>query len=147
MYSMALKQPESMDECVYFTRRTVGDKGKQMAWVFRGQCPKCKKGRMAKPKNAQGGIAIRATEYVCPACKYTVEKKAYEDTLTCNVIYTCQHCGKSGEATAPFARKSFEGVKAIVFECDSCKKKIGITKKMKEGKKKGVSVPDDDDDF
>ena len=39
---MALKEPSSMDECIYFTNRTlVGGKGKIRAWVYRKFCPKC----------------------------------------------------------------------------------------------------------
>ena len=132
---MALKKPNSMEECIYFTRRAV-DSGKIMAWVFREACSKCKQGLMGKPVDAKTGSAkIRALEYVCPSCKYTVPKAEYEDTLTCNVEYICPKCKKSGEATAPFKRKTFQGVPAIVFECSSCKEKIGITKKMKATKK------------
>jgi len=45
---MALKQPESTEECVYFTRREV-DSGKVMCWVFKEKCPECKKELMGKP--------------------------------------------------------------------------------------------------
>jgi len=145
---MALKKPNSMEECIYFTRRAM-DSGKIMAWVFREACSKCKKGLMGKPVDAKTGSAkIRALEYVCPSCKYTVSKAEYEDTLTCNIEYTCPKCKKSGEATAPFKHKTFQGVPAIVFECGACKEKIGITKKMKatkKGKKAGSDKADSDD--
>ncbi len=128
-----LKEPESMDELVYFTQRNLGDKGRAKAWVYRGACPKCKKGLMGKPVDEKTGkIKVRAKEYVCPECGYTVEKKAYEDTLTCEIKYTCPECGNEGEAEAPYKRKTFQGVKAIVFQCGKCKAKLGITKKMKE---------------
>lgn len=136
---MTLKKPESMDECVYFTRRVLGEggKGKAMAWVFRGHCPQCQKGIMGKPVDAKTGKAkIRAKEYLCHDCSHVVEKQEYEDTLTCNIEYTCPHCGKSGETTTPFKRKSFQGVKAVVFQCKDCNEKIGITKKMAAPKKK-----------
>ena len=140
---MALKQPESMDECVYFTRRAVG-KGFVMCWVFREKCPKCGKAEMGKPRDPKtGGVKIRAKEYVCPECNHTVEKVEYEDTLTANVAYTCPHCGHKGETQIPFKRKSFEGVKALVFQCDKCKGKIPITKKMKEAGKK-EEVPEEE---
>jgi len=91
---MALKKPNSMEECIYFTRRAV-DSGKIMAWVFREACSKCKQGLMGKPVDAKTGSAkIRALEYVCPSCKYTVPKAEYEDTLTCNVEYICPKCKK-----------------------------------------------------
>lgn len=140
---MALRQPESMDECVYFTRRAVG-KGFVMCWVFKEKCPKCGKAMMGKPVE-KGKVKIRAKEYICPACNHTVEKTEYEDTLTANIAYTCMHCSNKGETTIPFKRKTFEGAKALVFQCDKCKGKIPITKKMKEtGKKDSEEVPDED---
>lgn len=135
-----------MDECTYFTRRAAG-KGKAIAWVFRKTCEKCKKGMMGKPLDEKTGRAkIRALEYACHECGYSVEKQEYEATLTCNIQYVCDGCNASGETTAPFKRKVFDGVPAIVFSCVSCGKKQGITKKMKEGKKKGKQE-DTDDDF
>lgn len=138
-----LKEPESMDDLIYFTRRQLmGGKGFAMAWVERQPCPKCKKALMGKPQGKGGEVKIRAKEYVCPACKHTVEKDAYEDTLSCNVKYKCPHCSKDGEATVPFERKKVtiideeEGgkkasVEAVRFECGSCKKSVDIVKKMK----------------
>lgn len=145
---MALKEPESMDECVYFTRRADGG-GKVMAWVFREPCSKCRKGRMGKPVDAKtGNVKIRAKEYACSECGYSIEKGAYEDTLTCNIRYTCP-CGHAGETQAPFKRKVWQGVKAIVYTCSGCGRTWGITKKIKAPKKKkGADVEDmDDDDF
>ena len=52
------------------------------------------------------------------------------------IQYTCPECGHEGEATTPYQKKTFEGVKGYVFECGGCGKKLAITKKMKEGKKK-----------
>lgn len=131
-----MKEPESMDECVYFTRRVLeGGKGKAMAWVFKKECPKCGKEKMGKPQE-EGHIKIRAKEYVCPACGYTAEKDEYEDTLECNIKYTCPKCGKEGETSVPFMRKSFQGVKAVIFQCKSCSEKLGITKKLADPKKK-----------
>jgi DNA-directed RNA polymerase subunit RPC12/RpoP len=138
---MALKQPESMDECVYFTRRTV-DKGHIMCWVFKEKCPKCGKAMMGKPRDPKtGDVKIRAKEYVCPQCSYTVPKQEYEETLTANIAYTCPHCQNKAETQIPFKRKTFEGVKALVFQCDKCKGKVPITKKLK-----GVGEKDDEDD-
>ncbi|MGV8162522.1 MAG: hypothetical protein ACP5N2_04295 [Candidatus Nanoarchaeia archaeon] len=147
---MALKEPESMDELVYFTRRATVD-GTLRAWAFREICPKCKKSMMGKPKDSKTGkIKIRDKEYICPACKYAVPAQEYEDTLTLNIDYTCGACKKSGQIAVPFKRKTYMGAKAVVFECQSCKKKIPITKKMKETKDKkaakAVPIPDVDDD-
>lgn len=139
---MPLKQPESMDESIYFTRRTLENNGKIMAWARKMDCPKCKKAKMGKPVD-KGKVKIRAKEYVCPACGYEESKDEHEPKLTVEIIYTCPHCGNSGEATTPYKRKSFEGVPAYIFECGKCKKKIGITKKMKAGKKKGEPKLDD----
>lgn len=128
-----MKEPTSTDELVYFTRRAVGN-GRVMAWVYRKMCPKCGKALMNKPQDKTGKVLIRAKEYVCPACGYTVEKKDYEETLTCEVKYTCQHCGYEGVAEIPFKRKKIGGVDTIVFKCAGCSKDIPITKKMKEKK-------------
>ena len=131
---MALREPESMEECVYFTRRTMGDKGNIVAWTFREKCPKCKKELMGKPVE-KGKVKIRAKEYKCPGCGYTVSAEEYEPTLTVNVKYTCPECGNEGETTTQYKRKSWQGTKAYVFTCQKCKATIGITKKLKEPKK------------
>jgi hypothetical protein len=155
-----LKKPQSMDECVYFTNRTASD-GRIMAWVFRKECPKCR-GIMGKPKKptkdkvllsiknpteflAKGGkVEKKADTYVCYSCGYSESNQVVEDSLTVNVEYKCPHCGNEGEATTEYKRKSFEGVPSYVFMCSKCKKKIGITKKLKESKKKKKSGDDED---
>lgn len=143
---MALKEPGSMDECFYFTRRTMGEKGKAVAWVYRRECPKCGKAKMGKP--AEGGkVKVRAKEYVCPACGYTVSKEEYEPTLTMEIKYVCPYCGNAGEATTQYSKKTFEGVPSYVFACGKCGKKIGITKKMKAAKKKGAAETEDDEEI
>ncbi|TAL57651.1 MAG: hypothetical protein EPN86_01650 [Nanoarchaeota archaeon] len=143
---MALKKPNSMDECIYFTSRSIGDKGYAIAWVFKASCPKCKKAIMGKPKDEKTGkVQVRAKEYVCPACGNRIEKLAYEESLTCNIEYTCPECGKDGETQVPFKRKKVEGVDAVKFECGSCKARILVTKKMKDIKKKGKEDIDDDE--
>ncbi|MFH0977903.1 MAG: hypothetical protein V1837_01240 [Candidatus Woesearchaeota archaeon] len=128
---MALKEPTSVQECVYFTNRTIGN-GKAMAWVFKEMCPKCKKGTMGKPKDAKTGkTQIRAKEYRCPSCGFTMQKQEYEDTLTANVSYTCPHCANKGEAQVPFKRKKIEGIDTLRAKCSKCGGNIDITKKMK----------------
>jgi len=135
---MALKQPSSMDECVYFTRRS---KPNVVAWVLREPCPKCKKSLMGKPRGADGKVKIRAKDYVCPSCGYTAEKQAYEDTLTANITYTCPKCSHAGEIQIPFKRKKVKlfdeeagkevSADALQFQCEKCKEKLNVTKKMK----------------
>ena len=148
---MALEKPENMEQCVYFTRRTLDPKGRVMAWVMKIKCEKCKKGLMAKPRDEKTGKPkIRAQEYVCAECGNSEDKIVHEDKLICCIEYECDSCDKVGETTAPFKRKSFEGVPAIVFVCEGCGKKIGITKKMKAPKKKKGKediATEDDDDF
>ncbi len=130
---MTLTEPESMDQLLYFTNRTV-DKGKIRAWVYKKTCPECGKAKMGKPVE-KGKVKIRAKEYVCPECGYSEEKAGHEETLEMEIIYTCPHCENQGEATIQYKRKTYKGIPSYVFECDACHKKIGITKKMKKGKK------------
>lgn len=131
------KEPKSMEELVYFTRRKLGEKGRAKVWTFKEVCNKCGKGLMSKPKDPKTGRPkIRATEYVCPDCGNSVEKQEYEDSLFANVEYTCPACQKEGKIKIPYKRKTYLGTKALVFNCESCGEKIGITKKMKEPKKK-----------
>jgi len=129
--------PETMDDLVYFTKRTLGDTGKITVWVYRQKCTECDKALMGKPKNEKTGRAkIRATEYVCPKCNHTVEKQEYEDTLEAQAIYTCPACQHEGEGVIPYKRKKTKGVDALKFECEKCKEIILCTKKMKEPKEK-----------
>ena len=138
---MTLKEPTSIEEYVYFTNRIIGN-GKVRAWVFRELCPKCKEGLMGKPKDPKTGkIKIRADNYECPKCKYSATTEEYEDTLTCNVKYTCPHCSNEGEIQVPFKRKKVQifneetmkkkAVDVIRFQCQKCNQNIDITKKMK----------------
>lgn len=131
---MPLKKPESMEECVYFTNRIMGE-GRAMAWVFRKECPKCK-GIMGKPRKKNGKIDKKADHYVCYSCGYSEGNQQVEDSLTINIDYKCPHCGNEGETTTEYKRRSFEGIQSYVFECQKCHKKIGLTKKLKEPKKK-----------
>ena len=131
---MSLKFPESMDECLYFTRRKLENNGRIIAWAMKKDCPECHKGLMGKPVE-KGKVKVRASEYVCPECGYTEPKKEYEDTVEISVQYTCPHCGKEGETKTDYKRKKWMGVDSYVFVCEGCNKKIGITKKMKEAKK------------
>ena len=132
---MALRQPESMDELVYFSRRKT-DNSRIVAWVFREKCPSCGKGLMQKPKGSNGKVKVRASEYVCPECNHEIPAKEYEESLTMNIEYKCAECGKDGETTTVYKRKNFQGVPSYVFECVHCGVKIPITKKLKEPKKK-----------
>lgn len=134
--TMAFELPKSMNDCLYFTRRSLENGGSIIAWVERRDCTACNKAKMGKPVGKDGKIKIRATEYVCPACGYTEEKKVHEEAATVKVLYTCPHCSHKGEATTPYKRKKFGGVDAYVFACGKCNEKIGVTKKMAEKKKK-----------
>ena len=135
-----LREPKSMEECVYMTNRFIGEKGSVRCWVFREQCPKCHKGLMGKPRDESGKVKIRAKEFVCPECMYTVGKE-YEDTLTANIAYTCSKCEHSGDVQMPFKRKKMKmfdeevqkqvTVDALQFLCQKCSEKTYVTKKLK----------------
>ena len=141
---MLMREPESMDELMYFTNRTLDDGGKIKAWAYKLECSKCHKSKMGKPVE-KGHVKIRAKEYVCPACGYTEEKTEHENKAKMQVKYTCPKCKFEGEAEIPYVRKKFQGVDAFVFECQKCHEKIPITKKMKKIKGK-ESVPIEDDE-
>ena len=139
---MTLKEPQSMDECVYFTNRILNNDGFIKTWVFRELCSECNKSMMGKPRDPKTGRAkIRSEEYVCPSCGHKEEKEAYEDKLTANIQYKCPYCKNEGEVQVSFERKKVqrfneekqkkETVEAVVFDCSKCKKRIEVTKRMK----------------
>lgn len=136
-----LTQPASMDECVYFTNRSLNS-GKIKAWVLRGLCPKCNKGLMGKPRDPKTGKPkTRAEEYACPECSYSLNELEYEDTLQASIQYTCPHCSNPGETQIPFKRKKVqifneekakkETKEVLRFQCSKCNQNIDITKKMR----------------
>ena len=136
---MILKKPSSMEECLYFTNRSIGN-GSATAWAYRKECPKCKKGRLGKPIKKNGKVDKKADYYECPLCKYQETNEQVENTVKLEVQYKCPHCGNEGETTTEYKRKTFEGVPSYVFECGKCNKKIGITKKLKNTKKKDADA-------
>lgn len=135
---MALREPQSMDECVYHTIRIIGN-GKVRVWVFRENCPKCGKILMSKPRDPKTGkLKIRAKEYVCPECGHMEDADAYAENLNANVQYTCPHCQNKGELQVPFKRKkvkTYDETKqkevykvALRFQCEKCGKDIDVIK-------------------
>ncbi|MBI2134519.1 hypothetical protein HYU09_00880 [Candidatus Woesearchaeota archaeon] len=143
---MELKKPGSMEECLYFTNRSLGNEGYAIAWVYRKPCPKCKNARLGKPIKKNGKADKKAAVYECPSCKYQEPNEKIESELKVEVEYKCPHCSNEGFATTEYKRKSFEGVPAYVFECEKCSKNIGITKKLKGSKKKASKADADDAD-
>ena len=139
---MPLKEPSSMEECVYFTNRVLKNNGKIRAWVFREQCPRCKQGLMGKPLDEKTHRPkIRSEMYECPRCKYSAPIQEYEDTLTISIQYTCPYCSHQDEAQQPFKWKKAKvldeesgksaTLNLIRFQCSKCSKDINVTKKMK----------------
>ena len=132
---MELKKPDSMDECLYFTNRIMGE-GYATAWVYRKMCPKCKKDRLGKPLKKNGKTDKKAPYYDCKKCGYQENNDEVEKNLDLEIEYKCQHCGNEGMTTSKYERKTFEGIPSYVFSCEKCNKTIGLTKKMKERKKR-----------
>jgi len=89
---------------------------------------------MGKPVD-KGRIKMRADEYVCPACGYAEKKQEHEESLIMEAQYTCPKCGKEGESSVPYIREKVKGIPAYVVECQYCRAKIPLTKKLKELKK------------
>ena len=138
---LSIKEPESMEEIIYFTQRAIGA-GKVRCWVFKQDCPKCKGALMGKPVE-KGKIKVRAKNYICPKCNYSVEKQQYEDSLTANIHYVCPSCSFSGYAQIPFKRKMVQGISTLQSSCEKCNTKIDITKKMKI-KSEAKDVPEEE---
>ncbi|MBU1976239.1 MAG: hypothetical protein KKG59_07595 [Nanoarchaeota archaeon] len=130
-----MKEPESMDELLFFTNRVV-DNGSIKAWICRPPCPKCNKlmGKSINPKT--GKVIKKAEDYECPSCGFKQAKADVEKDLRVEVIYKCPYCQHEGETTTEHVRKTWQGVPSFIFECQECGQKIGITKKMKSPKKK-----------
>jgi len=132
---MALKKPSSMDECLYFTNRSIGD-GFATAWAYRPDCPRCKKPTIGKPIKKNGKVDKKAEHFECHVCKHQMSAEEAENLSKLEVQYKCPYCSFEGETTTEYKRKAFEGVPSYLFECQKCNKKIGITKKLKNTKKK-----------
>ncbi len=139
---MAIQEPSSMSECIYFTSRVLQNNGKIRAWVLREHCPKCNQGLMGKPLDKKTGRPkIRSELYECPHCKYSAPIQEYEDTLTISILYTCPGCNNQGETQSPFKWKKAKVLdeesgkqstaNLIKFQCSKCNKELSITKKMK----------------
>ena len=87
--NMTLRKPTATDKLAYFTRRTIGDKGKVMMWRFEGD-------------------DLTNLEYVCPHCCKTGEKRVQFERQKTTVkdketgkskrknafIFKCEHCEK-----------------------------------------------------
>ena len=100
---------------------------------------------MGKPQKKGGKVDKKAGHYVCYSCGYQESNEQVENSLTINIEYKCPHCGNEGETTSEYTRKRFEGVPSYIFECQKCHKKIGLTKKLKEIKKKKKEEADADE--
>jgi len=133
-----MREPTSMEECVYHTIQTIGE-GRVRVWVFRENCPKCGKTLMSKPKDPKTGkFKIRAKEYICSECGHIEEIGEYTEKLDANIQYICPHCKYQGELQVSFRRKKtkvFDERKqkevykqALVFKCQKCDKEIKIAK-------------------
>jgi C4-type Zn-finger protein len=143
---MALIQPKSTTELLYFSNRVDGNQ-RIKAWVYKKDCPSCKKAKMGKPLDPKTGkVKIRSTEYICPSCGYSEEKKKHEESCMLEASYTCGSCGKEGEGTTPYKRKTYMGVPSYIIECQHCGVKLAITKKMKALKPKKSKIKAEDED-
>ena len=73
---------------------------------------------------------------ICNKCNYQESNEDVEKDLKIEVNYKCPYCSFEGQTATEYERKNFEGVPAYVFACEKCGKKIGLTKKLKDSKKK-----------
>lgn len=139
--------PKSVEEVYYFTFRKFPEGGQIKAWAYKVPCTKCGEGVLAKPKDEKTGkVKIRSKEFVCNKCGFEADKDETEATAKLEAIYTCPHCKKDGESSAPYKRKSYLGVQSYIVECQHCGEKIALTKKLKEPKPKKSKSPIELDD-
>lgn len=86
---MALRRPTAQDKIAYFTKRTLGDKGKVMIWKFEGEdkfnieytCPHCCKQGEKQMQLERQRISIKD-----PITGKRKSNKAY--------VFQCDACGK-----------------------------------------------------
>ena len=75
-----MREPKSMSELVYCTRRK-DEFGLVKLWVFREDCTKCGKAQMGKPVDPRTKkVNPRSNEYISPESNYTVEKEESDDS-------------------------------------------------------------------
>ncbi|MBI2667567.1 hypothetical protein HYX17_02220 [Candidatus Woesearchaeota archaeon] len=138
MNNPKIREPASMDECVYHTIRTIGE-GRVRLWVLREKCPQCGKALMAKPKDPKTNrFKTRAKEYICSECGHTEDIEKYAEKLDANIQYTCPYCKNNGELVTPFRRKRTKILdedkqkevykEALIFKCGKCDKEIKVAK-------------------
>ncbi|MEK6868761.1 MAG: hypothetical protein AABX74_00900, partial [Nanoarchaeota archaeon] len=106
---MSLKRPGSMEECLYFTNRSIGE-GFATSWAYRPDCPKCKKPTIGKPIKKNGKVDKKADYFECQVCKHQMSNDEADSLAKLEVQYKCPHCGNEGETTTEYKRKTFEGV-------------------------------------
>ena len=111
-----VQMPNSMDECIYFTRRTFENNGRAIAWVCKKVCPECGKAKMGKPLDPKTKKPkIRADTYECPACHFSEPKQQHEESL---MVEICPDC-RSIKVSLP--RTTKEGrMTTINYRCDEC---------------------------
>ena len=109
---MTLEEPKSMDDCLYFTNRTIGG-GKTMAWVLRPLCEKCNEGRFGKPIKKNGKPDKKAEYFECPKCKAQMTNEEAEETLK-NIQYS-HLLGQSNEVSMSQRRKFYWWIKEKTF--------------------------------
>jgi len=86
---MALRKPKPGDKLAYFTKRTIGEKGKVMVWRFEGE-------------------ELANIEYTCPFCGYQGEKQQKFERIKISIKdesgkrrqvqvfrFQCDNCGKN----------------------------------------------------
>jgi predicted RNA-binding Zn-ribbon protein involved in translation (DUF1610 family) len=129
--------PDSIDDILNFTNRKLPDGTKIVAYVPRQICPECKKADMGKPINEKTGRPkIRSKTYECPECGYEEPKQSHEDSCEVIVQYTNPEGTELKKTTASYERKTWRGMKSIIFHNEFLDERFGITKRMKTKKDK-----------
>ena len=75
-----MKEPESMEELIYFTNRAIG-KGSVKAWVYKQKCPKCGKHmiivQVEPVYDAENAYVPYDTIIECTSCSFKIRAESF----------------------------------------------------------------------
>lgn len=124
--------PQQMDDLLYFSNRRLPSGIRMIAWVEKITCEGCKKALMGKPVDEKTGkVKIRSSIFVCPECGREEKKAVHTKKLTMQVRYTDETGKEWKKAETEYKLRTWQGMKAYVFDNEFTGKPMGVTKRLK----------------